>query len=65
MTRTNARQTLDTRGAEITANVEAYYAGRIDYAEFSRRQYAGHDALAAAGQTGHFCRRWRAENPGR
>lgn len=63
MTRTEARQTLDTREAAIAANVDDYFAGRIPFAEFSRRQYANHDALAAAGQTDHFCRRWRAENP--
>jgi hypothetical protein len=60
MTRTAARQTLDTREAAITANVEDYYAGRITHEEFTRRQYAHHDAIRDAGQTDHFCRRWRA-----
>jgi hypothetical protein len=43
--------------------VDDLYAGRIDYAEFSRRQHAHHDALATAGQSDAFCRRWRAANP--
>jgi hypothetical protein len=63
MTRTEARQTLDIYDGAIADNVEDYRAGRISYAEFRRLQRVYHDEIAAAGQTGHFCRRWRAANP--
>ncbi len=63
MNRTTARQALDTHEAAIAANVKEYWTGRITRVEFDRRQREHHDAIAAAGQTDHFCRRWRAQNP--
>lgn len=59
MTRTEARQTLDQQDAAIARNVDDLWSGRIDYAEFDRRQRAAHRAMEAAGQSGSWARRQR------
>lgn len=63
MTRSAARQELDAHEAAIARNVEDFFTHRITYEEFDARQREHHDAIAAAGQTDHFFRRWRHGTP--
>lgn len=63
MNRRTARCTLDAQDAAIARNVDDYMAGRITYEEFGHRNRAAHDALATAGQSNAWMRRWRRGNP--
>jgi hypothetical protein len=48
MKRANAKRATPLL-AELNANVDAWYAGQIDYAAFGERQRATWDAIHAAG----------------
>lgn len=63
MTRRTARSILDRAEKAIAENTRLFMAGTHDYAEFSRRNVALHDAIRAAGQSGQFARRWRSAHP--